>query len=132
MKQRSGDEPAGFFARRVTSFRHAFRGLSFAIQSEIHVRIDLLATLAVVASGLYFELSANEWCSISLAIGLVIASEIPNTAIELLVDIVSPEHNAAAGCVKDIAAGATFVSAGCSVVVGALIFGPRLLNILIL
>jgi len=132
MKQSSGDEPAGFFARRVTGFGHAFRGLSFAIQSEIHVRIDLLATLAVVASGLYFELAANEWCCISLAIGLVIASEILNTATELLVDIVSPEHNAAAGRVKDIAAGATLVTAGCSVVVGILIFGPRLLSILTL
>ena len=132
MKQSSGDEPAGFFALRVTGFGHAFRGLSFVIQSEIHVRIDLLATLAVVASGLYFELSANEWCCISLAIGLVIASEILNTATELLVDIVSPEHNAAAGRVKDIAAGATLVTAGCSVVVGVLIFGPRLLSILTL
>ena len=132
MKQSSGDEPAGFFTRRVTNFGHAFRSLSFAIQSEIHVRIDLLATLAVVASGLYFELSANEWFSISLAIGLVIASEILNTSLELLVDIVSPEHNAAAGHVNDIAAGATLVTAGCSVVVGVLIFGPRLLSIVTL
>lgn len=127
MKQSSGDDAAGFFTRRVASFGHAFRGLVFALQSEPHVRIDLLATVAVIAAGLYFDLSANEWCSVTLAIGLVIASEILNTAIEQLVDIVSPEHNPAAGRVKDLAAGATLVSAGCSIVVGVLIFGPRLL-----
>lgn len=130
MKQSSGDEPAGFFARRMASIGHAFRGLAFAIRSETHVRIDLVATVAVIAAGLYFELTTNEWCSIALAIGLVIALEILNTAIERLVDIVSPEHNAAAGRVKDIAAGATLVAAGCSAVVGVLIFGPRLLSIL--
>ena len=130
MKQSSGDQPAGFFAARMASFRHAFRGVAFAIRSETHVRIDLVVTVAVVGAGLYFDLTTSEWCSIALAIGLVIASEILNTAIERLVDIVSPEHNAAAGRVKDIAAGATLVAAGCSVVVGVLVFGPRLVVLL--
>lgn len=101
-----------------------------AFRSEANAKIHLAATVAVVSAGLYFGLTANEWCSVSLAIGLVIASEILNTAIERLVDIVSPAHNAAAGHVKDIAAGATLVAAGCSVVVGVLIFGPRLLSVL--
>ena len=130
MTQSSGDEPVGCFARRVASFGNAFRGVAFAIQSEAHVRIDLVVTVAVVGAGLYFDLTTSEWCSIALAIGLVIASEILNTAIERLVDIVSPEHNAAAGRVKDIAAGATLVAAGCSVVVGVLVFGPRLVVLL--
>ncbi|MGZ0170033.1 MAG: diacylglycerol kinase family protein [Planctomycetales bacterium] len=130
MKQTSGDESSGFFAGRVASFRHAFRGLRFTFRSEANAKIHLVATVAVVSAGLYFELSANEWCCISLAIALVIASEILNTAIERLVDIVSPEHNAAAGRVKDIAAGATLGAAGCALVVGVLIFGPRLLSVL--
>ena len=129
MKQSSGDEPAGFFASRCASFRHAFRGLGFAIRSEVHVRIHLIATLAVIAAGLYFELSANEWCSIFLAIGLVIASEILNTAIERLVDIVRPEHDTAAGQVKDIASAAVLMAALAAAVVGVLVLGPRLLNL---
>jgi diacylglycerol kinase (ATP) len=60
---------------------------------------------------------------------MVLAVEVLNTAIERLVDIVSPEHNAAAGRVKDIAAGATLVAAICAAVVGILIFGPHLLNL---
>ncbi|NQV23838.1 MAG: diacylglycerol kinase family protein [Rhodopirellula sp.] len=129
MKQSSGDEPAGFFTSRCVSFRHAFRGLGFALRSEIHVRIHLVATLAVIGAGLYFDLSINEWCSVSLAIGLVIASEILNTAIERLVDIVRPEHDAAAGQVKDLASAATLVAAFAAAVIGLLIFGPHFLNL---
>ena len=129
MKQSSGDEPAGFFASRCASFRHAFRGLGFAIRSEVHVRIHLAATLVVIGAGLYFGLSSTEWSSVSLAIGLVIASEILNTAIERLVDIVRPEHDAAAGQVKDIASAAVLVAALAAAVVGVVVFGPRLLNL---
>ncbi len=129
MKQTSGDKPAGFFAGRCAGFRHAFRGLGFVIRSEANARIHLVVTLAVVSAGLYFDLTVNEWCSVSLAIGMVLAVEVLNTAIERLVDIVSPEHNAAAGRVKDIAAGATLVAAICAAVVGILIFGPHLLNL---
>jgi diacylglycerol kinase len=129
MRQSSGDEPAGFFASRCASFRYAFRGLGFAIRSEIHVRIHLVATLAVVGAGLYFDLSSTEWCSISLAIGLVIASEILNTAIERLVDIVRPEHDVVAGQVKDVASAASLVAALAAAVVGVIVFGPHLLNL---
>jgi diacylglycerol kinase (ATP) len=129
MRQSSGDEPPGFFASRCASFRYAFRGLGFAIRSEIHVRIHLVATLAVVGAGLYFDLSSTEWCSISLAIGLVIASEILNTAIERLVDIVRPEHDVVAGQVKDVASAAALVAALAAAVVGVIVFGPHLLNL---
>ncbi len=129
MKQTSGNEPAGFFASRIASFRHAGRGLGFAIRSEIHVRIHLAAMVAVVGAGLHFDLSSVEWCSVSLAIGLVIASEILNTAIERLVDIIRPEHDAAAGQVKDIASAAVLVAALAAAVVGGLVFGPRLFNL---
>lgn len=130
MKQSSGDEPAGFFASRCASFRHAFRGLSFVFRSEANAKIHLVVTLAVISAGLYFDLSIDEWCSVVLAIGLVLVAEVLNTAIEQLVDIVSPEHNESAGRVKDIAAGATLVTALAAAVVGILIFGPRLLTVL--
>lgn len=129
MKQSFGDEPAGFFASRCASFRHAFRGLGFAIRSEIHVRIHLVATLVVIGAGLYFDLSLTEWSSVSLAIGLVIASEILNTAIERLVDIIRPKHDVAAGQVKDIASAAVLIAALAAAVVGVLVFGPRLFNL---
>lgn len=130
MKQSSGDQPVGYFGGRCASFGHAFRGLGFVMRDEPNARIHLVATLAVVGAGLYFGLSVDEWCSVSLAIGLVIATEILNTAIEELVDFVSPEHSASAGRAKDVAAAAALVAAGCAAVVGVLVFGPRLLSLL--
>lgn len=130
MKQRSGDKLPGFFGSRCASFRHAFRGLGSVIRSETNARIHLAVTVAVVFAGVYFDLSEYEWCVVTLAIGLVLAAEIMNTAIERLVDIVSPTHNAEAGRVKDIAAGATLIAAICAAVAGVFVFGPRLLMLL--
>tara|TARA_R110002072_G_scaffold303108_2_gene493876 strand:+ start:46790 stop:47188 length:399 start_codon:yes stop_codon:yes gene_type:complete len=130
MKQSSGDERAGFFASRYASFGYAFRGLGLAIRSEIHIRIHLVATLAVVGAGLYFDLSSTEWCSVFLAIGLVVTSETLNTAIERLVDIVQPEFDVAAGQVKDIASAAALIASLAASVVGVIVFGPRLLFLL--
>lgn len=130
MKQIPGDESAGIVASRCASFRHAFRGLTFFIRSEFNAKIHLAFALAVVVAGFYFDLPANEWCCLILAIGLVVAAEILNTAIELLVDIVSPDHHVSAGRVKDVAAGAVLVAAGSAAVVGIVIFGTRLLAML--
>lgn len=127
MKKTSGHESVAFFVQRFASFRYAIRGLGCVIRSEPNAKIHLAVTVAVVVAGVYFGLSINEWCAVTLAIGLVLAAEIINTAIEQLVDIVSPNYNVTAGRVKDIAAGATLVAAGCAFVVGALIFGPRIL-----
>lgn len=132
MKRSSGDESAGFFRRRCASFRDAWHGLRLAIDSEPHLKIHLAATLAVISSGLYFELSVTEWSSVSLAIGLVLASEILNTAIEHLVDIVRPEYDVAAGHVKDIASAAVLVASLTAALIGGLVFGPRLLLLLTL
>ena len=83
MKRSSGDESAGFFRSRCASFRHAGRGFRFAFFSEPHLRVHLAVTLAVISGGLYFDLSSTEWSSVLLAIGLVLASELLNTAILL-------------------------------------------------
>lgn len=130
MKQIPGHTPPGFITGLVASFRYALKGLCFAVRAETNLKIHLAITLAVVAAGLYFGLSLDEWCSISLTIGLVLVSEMLNTAIEQLVNIVSPEHNASAGRVKDVAAGATLVASAVATIVGILIFGPWLLHML--
>lgn len=129
MKRSSGDEPAGFFRSRCASFRHAARGFRFAFYSELHLRIHLAATLAVISAGLYFDLSSTEWSSVLLAIGLVLASEIFNTAVEQLVNIVRPEYDMAAGQVKDIASAAVLVASLLAMIIGGLVFGPRLLTL---
>jgi len=93
----------------------------------MNFKIHLVATLLVGAAGWYFHLAINEWLWIILAIGLVLVAELLNTAIEILVDLVSPDFNVQAGKVKDVAAGAVVVAAIISVVIAALIFIPKLI-----
>lgn len=93
----------------------------------MNFRIHLVAILMVVLAGWYFHLSPNEWLWIIFTIGLVLVTELLNTAIEILVDLVSPDFNIQAGRVKDVAAGAVVIAAIISVVIGSIIFIPKFL-----
>lgn len=88
--------------------------------------MHLLATAVVIVAGFIFGLSKIEWSIIALTIGLVIVTELLNTAIEMLVDLVSPEYNERAGKIKDVSAGAVLLSAIISVVVAVFIFGNKI------
>ena len=109
------------------SFQYAFQGIKATAKAENNFRFHLLATLVVVAGGLWVKLSRLEWCAILICIGLVLCCEMINTAIEQLVDFVSPQRNQKAGAIKDIAAGVVLVATGTAVVTGLLIFWPYLL-----
>jgi diacylglycerol kinase len=113
--------------RLVKSFGYAVSGITYTAKTQMNFRIHLAAILAVTLTGWYVQLSPGEWTCVILAIGLVLVAELLNTAIELLVDLVSPGFNAQAGKVKDIAAGAVLVAAGIAVIAGAIIFLPKLI-----
>lgn len=100
----------------------AFRGMLIPYQTEISIRIQTGVAAAAVGLGLYLRLSRADWLWIVVACALVLLTEMLNTAIEKLVDLVSPGYNELAGKVKDIAAGAVFLAATLSVVIGALVF----------
>lgn len=93
----------------------------------MNFRIHLLAITLVGLAGWYFKLSSREWLWIILAVGLVLVTELLNTAIELLVDLVSPAFNTQAGKVKDVAAGAVLIAAFISVLIGIIIFMPKII-----
>ncbi len=112
------------------SFGYAIQGLRATAKTENNFRFHLLATVVVVAGGLWAKLSRTEWCLIVLCIGLVVCCEIMNTAIEKLVDFVSPHRHPKAGAIKDIAAGAVLVACGIAVVIGLIVFGPYLMKLL--
>lgn len=111
--------------RLIKSFGYALAGIGYTVKTQMNFRIHLTAIAVVVLAGLYFNLTAAEWLWITFAIGLVLVAELLNTAIELLVDLVSPGFNAQAGKVKDIAAGAVLVAALISLCIAALIFIPK-------
>jgi len=113
--------------RLIKSFGYALSGIAYTVKTQLNFRIHLTAVLLVGVSGWYFQLSGHEWLWIILAIGLVLVAELLNTAIELLVDLVSPGFNEKAGRVKDVAAGAVIVAAFIAVLIGAIIFIPKLI-----
>lgn len=112
---------------RLDSFRFALRGVRLLLRSETHARIHLLATILVVALGATFSLSSVEWGLIILVTGLVWTAEAFNTAIERVVDLASPERHELAEKAKDLAAGGVLLAAVTAVMVGLLLFGPRIL-----
>ena len=112
---------------RVRSLRCALDGVGVMLRSQRNVWIHAAATVLVCAAGLGLGLTAAEWCWIVLAIVSVWTTEALNTAVELLVDVVSPGYHPLAGRAKDVAAGAVLISALGSAAIGAIVFGPRLL-----
>ncbi|MCX2478864.1 diacylglycerol kinase family protein [Pedobacter sp. MC2016-15] len=113
--------------RLVKSFGYALSGITYTAKTQMNFRIHLAAIAMVGIAGWYLHLSAAEWTCIVIVIGLVLVAELLNTAVELLVDLVSPGFNAQAGKVKDVAAGAVLVAAGIAVISGAIIFIPKLI-----
>lgn len=93
------------------------------------MRIHLIVAALVVLFGLIFCISKVEWIVCLLCMGLVFGTELINTSIENIVDLVSPDHHPLAGKAKDIAAGAVLMSAIFSVIIGLIIFIPKLLNL---
>lgn len=109
------------------SFYYAFRGIITAIKEERNMKIHVSIATLVVILGLLLPLSKIEWFSIIIIISLVISAEIFNTAIETVVNLVSPKYNELAKKAKDLSAGAVFVLAICSVIIGLIIFMPKFL-----
>ena len=117
-------------SKRLQSFRHAFTGLATLFATQHNAILHLIATIAVVVLGLFFDLSLIEWALIALTIAAVLAAEALNTAIEFLGDAISPDHHPLIGKAKDVAAGAVLLVALGALAVGLLVFVPHFLNML--
>lgn len=111
--------------KRLRSFKYAGKGVARVASTEANFMIHLAAAAGVTGLGLYFGLAAWEWCAVILCFGLVLSAEAMNSAVERLVDFVSPGLHEKAGEVKDIAAGAVLLSAIMAAAVGLLIFLPK-------
>lgn len=114
--------------REIESFIAAISGVLFAFKNERHFKFHSLAAITVVLAGFYLRITAMEWLAVLICIGLVTVSEILNSSIEKLTDMVSPNYNREAGIVKDLAAGGVLIAAIISVVVATIIFLPYLLK----
>src|ERR1700748_1129631 len=111
----------------IRSFGYAFKGVAHATATQLNFRIHLCATVLAILLGWLLHISQNEWLWIALSITLVLVTELFNTMIEALTDLVSPGYNEKAGHVKDMSAGAVVIAAIFAFVTGLLIFLPKLL-----
>jgi diacylglycerol kinase len=113
--------------KRLKSFKYAFNGLKILIREEHNARIHIFITVCVLAAGLIFKISAGEWIAVVWCIGTVIALEMINSAIENLADFVSPEKHDKIKKVKDLAAGAVLLGAMAAVIIGLIVFLPKII-----
>ena len=117
-----------YLKTRLQSIRYALDGIKYILETQQNARIHLLFTLAVFILGFLLGITRMEWIALALTVGLVWAAELFNTAVEVMVDWISPEKHIAVKICKDISAGSVLVTAFISILVGILIFGPPLWN----
>jgi diacylglycerol kinase len=108
--------------RLIKSFGYALKGIYVATYEQLNIKIHFLAVIVVTCAGFFFHITAYEWCLVVICYGIVLTAELFNSAIEHLVDLVSPDYHPLAGKVKDIAAGAVLTSAVTTAIVSMFIF----------
>lgn len=108
------------------SFKNAFRGFSLLLKYEYNLYIQLLFACFAIAAGFVFHISMIEWAIQTTAMGLVIFSELVNTAIEKTMDLVHPEYDERVRNIKDLAAGTVLFTVGIAVATAAFIYIPKI------
>lgn len=112
---------------RRESFRYAFNGFCQLFRNEPNAWIHAVAGALVLIAGCYFDIEKSEWLAVILCIGIVLTTEIINTAIENICDHISPDYHERIKIIKDLAAAAVLVSAVISAIIAAFVFIPRLI-----
>lgn len=111
---------------RLLSFRFAAKGICTFFRQEHNARIHLAATVTLITGIVYFHISGLELVALLIVAGLVWAAEIMNTAVEQLVDWVSPGFHPKAGLIKDLASAAVLVLSVVALITGLIIFIPKI------
>lgn len=117
----------GFTLRkRLRSFGYAFHGIRLLITQEANAWIHCFAAVCVVVAGFFFGISMSEWIAVIFAIGMVLAAEAVNSAVEALADRVTQEYDEAIKRTKDLASGAVLILAIAAAIIGCIIFIPKI------
>lgn len=118
----------GFTLRkRLRSFGYAFHGIFLLVSQEANAWIHCFAAVCVIAAGFFFGISTMEWVAVVFAIGMVLAAEAVNSAVEALADRVTEDYDEAIKRTKDLASGAVLILAMAAAVIGCIIFIPKII-----
>lgn len=110
----------------LESFNRAFEGIIHVFRTQRNMKLHFLAGFLVLLISLWIPLSKIEVLLLFVTIALVLMAEMFNTAIEVAIDLITKEYHPLAAIAKNVAAGAVLVAAINAVVVGYLVFFPRL------
>ena len=113
--------------KRKESLGHALRGMWLFLRTQHNAWLHVASTVFIVGLGIAYKISHIEWMVLAIVIGIVFISEAFNTAIEIDIDLTSPEYHPYAKDTKDVAAGAVLLSAILAFSVGLIIFLPKIL-----
>lgn len=111
---------------RLNSFKYAFAGFQNLWNQECNFRIHIFASLLVICLGLAFSVSAVEWLFLIVAMVLVIVLEAINTVIERIANFISPQRDNRIKKIKDISAAFVLLGACASLIIGMIIFLPKI------
>ena len=117
--------------RLVNSFKYAGTGIISAFKKEKNMKIHYLAMAIVVILGFVVKIEPIEWVICIALFGGVIGAEMFNTAIETVVDMVSPHKNEKAKIAKDVAAGGVLIWAISAAIIGGIIFIPKVIELIV-
>jgi diacylglycerol kinase (ATP) len=115
-----------FILNRLKSVRYAFKGAYLLITTEASLKLQFFIGVIMTIAGFYYQLSPIEWIIQILTIALIMAIEGLNTAIEEMANFVHPEYHKKIGLIKDLSAGAVFIFAIAAIIVGCIIYFPKI------
>jgi diacylglycerol kinase (ATP) len=115
-----------FFINRLKSLGYAFKGACHLLKTEASIQAQFAIGILMTIAGFYFQLSITEWIIQILVIGVIMTVEAINTAIEEIADFIHPDFHKKIGLIKDMAAGAVFIFAIAAIIIGLLIYLPKI------
>ena len=115
-----------FIKDRIRSLRYASKGAYLLLKNEPNFQVQCIIAILVTILGFIVGLDTTEWCIQVLTIVSVMAAEGLNTAVEKAADFIHPERHPKIGTLKDIAAGAVFITAIGAIIVGLLLYVPKI------
>jgi diacylglycerol kinase (ATP) len=128
MEKRMSEKKRFSIVARGRSFKHAFRGITIIFKTQHNAWLHGLVALVVVLLGFILRISPGEWAVVILSITSVLAAEAFNTAVEIDIDLTSPNYHPYARDTKDVASAAVLITALGALVVGLVVFIPKIVN----
>ena len=119
------------YKRFLKSIKYSLDGLMYAYRYEQSLWIHIFATILAVVLGIIFRIRLSEWAIIFIALGIILALELINTAIEAAVDLTTSEIHPLAKIAKDCGSAASFVMSIVSIVISSVVSGPYLMKLFV-